>query len=303
MEINMDIIKSTLEHQGELKGTFGEYSKVYLNTTENISGIMASMNLSDKDVLSVAGSGDQALNAYLNGAKTVSVFDINPLSFAITDLKVTGARKLKHAEFCNYFMPIWGEFLEYDTFNRLSKYLSEDTAIYFDYLYSNYTTREIFNKTMYHFTTDITTLHNLNDYLQRDNYERLQKMLEEKDIKYIKSNLTELPEKLDDKYDAILLSNISDSIEDIWNIDTLKCYKRFIHTLSKKLNKEGIIQCAYIYSKYTSQIRKPIIANASERQKVFTEDEFKEVDVNTFVSVSPYDDKVIYFEKKRRRVS
>lgn len=303
MSINMDTIKSALEHHGELESTFGEYSKVYLNTTENIRGIMSNMNLLDKDVLSVAGSGDQTLNAYLNGAKSVSVFDINPLSFAITDLKITGARKLKREEFCNYFMPILGEFLKYDTFNKLSNYVNEDTAIYFDYLYSNYTTREIYNKTMYHFTTDITKLHDINDYLQGDNYEKLQRILEEKKIKFIKSSLTELPEKLDDKYDAILLSNISDSIEDIWDINTLKCFKRFIHVLSKKLNKEGIIQCAYIYSKYTSQVRTPIIANVLERQKIFTEDEFKEVGVNTFVNTSPYDDKVIYFEKKRRKVS
>lgn len=303
MEINMEMIKSVLEQHGELESTFGEYSKIYLNTTENISGIMSNMDLKDRNILSVAGSGDQALNAYLNGAKSVTLFDVNPLSFAITDLKITGARKLSHADFCDYFIPICGYLLDYHIFNKLSNYLNEDTAILFDYLYHKYTTTEIFNKTMYRFYTNITKLHDINDYLKRDNFEKLPAILEGKNPTFIKSNLTELPEKLEETYDAILLSNISDSIENIWETNTLKCYKRFIHVLSKKLSKEGIIQCGYIYSKYNSQIRTPIIANRDEREKIFTNDEFRECDVETFVNFSPYDDTVIYYEKKRRKVA
>lgn len=300
MGINMEIVKSELKRLGELESNFGEYSKVYLNTTENISGIMSNMDIKDKSVLTVAGSGDQAVNAYLNGAKSVSIFDVNPLSFIMTDLKITGARKLSHSEFCDYFIPVCGRLLDYHIFNKLSNYLCEDTAIYFDYLYHTYTIQEIFNKTMYHFYTNVSKLHDMNDYLKRENFEKLPAILEGKSPTPIKANLTELKDKLEGTYDAILLSNISDSIDNIWDTNTLRCYKRFIHTLSKRLNNGGIIQCGYIYSKYSTPFQKPIIVNREKREKIFTKDEFRECNVETFVNASPYDDTVIYYEKKRR---
>ena len=37
----------------------------------------------------------------------------------------------------------------------------------------------------------------------------------------------------------MLLSNIGDSIQDIWLNDSLKNFKRLIHSPSKNLNKDG----------------------------------------------------------------
>ena len=54
------------------------FESVYPFTTENISGYYPSLDLKDKDVLSVGSSGDQAFNAILCGAGKVTLMDISP---------------------------------------------------------------------------------------------------------------------------------------------------------------------------------------------------------------------------------
>lgn len=303
MYIDLQVVKKILETNKILSGEFEKYGKVYLTTTENISGIMSKINLKNQNVLSVAGSGDQALNAYLNGAKSVTLFDINPLAYAQVELKLTAARILSYEEFCEFFIPNLGNLLNKKTFSKLSNYLKDDVASYYDYLFSNFTPSEIFVKTIQCFYPDFYKLQNMNDYMKKDNFQKLPKVLEGKEITYIESNLIDLPNKLEDKYDTILLSNISDSLEKIWDVDTLKSYKRFIHVLSKSLNKYGTIQCGYVYSNYNKQIRKPIFSNANERHKIFTNNEFDEWKVETCVPTSALDDTVVTYQKKKRKVA
>lgn len=303
MKIDIDIVKTILDENLSLSDDFSKYGRIYLSTTENIKGIMNNLDLSNKSVLSVAGSGDQALNAYFNGASQVTLFDINPLAYAQSELKITAAKKLSYPEFCEFFSPTLGNILSPITFSKLSKYLKDDVASYYDFLYSNYSPSEIFSKIAYCFSTNIDKLERMNSYMKKDNFEKLSRILEDKNINYIESSLIDLPKSLDDKYDIILLSNISDSIEDIWNINTLKCYKRFIHILSKNLNKNGVIQSGYIYSKYSNKKKKPLMANAIERQRVFEESEFKEYKVETFVTNSGLDDTILIYEKKKRKVA
>ena len=51
---------------------------VYPFTTECISGYFDKLNLSNKEVLTVGSSLDQAFNALLCGAGKVTVMDISP---------------------------------------------------------------------------------------------------------------------------------------------------------------------------------------------------------------------------------
>ena len=130
MKIDIETVKAILEIYGILSPEFEKYGKVYLNTTENINGILSKINVKDKNILSVAGSGDQALNAYLHGAKSVTLFDINPLAFANTELKLTAARKLSFESFSEFFIPGCGNLLDHHIFNKFSNALKEDVAQY-----------------------------------------------------------------------------------------------------------------------------------------------------------------------------
>ncbi len=302
MDIDLEIIKTIFEQSYELHDDFQKYSKIYLNTTENIKGILDGIDIKDKKVLSVAGSGDQALNAYFLGASNVTLFDINPLAGAQAELKFTAAQKLDYEEFYKFFLPLNGCTLRSDTYKKLSNYLSDETNQFFDYLYSNYNNVDIFNKIAYDFYPTISTLERVNAYMGEDNFKELKNKLDGKEINFIEASLIDLPNNLNNLYDIMLLSNISDSINNIWNINTLKNYKRYIHILSKHLNKEGIIQCGYIYNSYDGHTSISDFAYDERRRKVFTPNEFKERDITSYQFHSSKD-KVITFEKKRRKVS
>lgn len=302
MDINLEIIKAIFEERFELYDTFKKYGKIYLNTTENIKGILEGMNLKDRKVLSVAGSGDQALNAYFLGAEVVTLFDINPLAFAQAELKFTAAQKLDYEEFYKFFLPLNGCTLRHEVYKKLSNYLSDETNLFYDYLYNNYTNIDIFYKIAHGFYPTISTLERVNAYMGEDNFKELKNKLDGKEINFIEASLIDLPNNLNNLYDIMLLSNISDSINNIWNINTLKNYKRYIHILSKHLNKEGIIQCGYIYNSYDGHTSISDFAYDERRRKVFTPNEFKERDITSYQFHSSKD-KVITFEKKRRKVS
>ena len=59
---------------------FYKYSPIYPYSNEGLSILFSALNLEEKELLSVAGSGDHALYAYHNGAKNVDLFDIDVLS-------------------------------------------------------------------------------------------------------------------------------------------------------------------------------------------------------------------------------
>lgn len=62
------------------RNTYTKYSPVYPYTNEDLESLFSNLNVFGKNVLTVAGSGDQAFYAYHNGAKNVDLFDINCLT-------------------------------------------------------------------------------------------------------------------------------------------------------------------------------------------------------------------------------
>ncbi len=54
------------------------FQEVYPFATENMNAYFERLELSDKSVLTVGSSCDQLFNAIAYGAKSVTVFDINP---------------------------------------------------------------------------------------------------------------------------------------------------------------------------------------------------------------------------------
>ena len=60
----LEEVKKHLIKSKSLNYDFGSYSKIYNMTTENIFGFLNHYDLKGKRILTVAGSGDQRLNAY-----------------------------------------------------------------------------------------------------------------------------------------------------------------------------------------------------------------------------------------------
>lgn len=56
------------------------YGKIYFSSNEDLKTIFSNFDFKDKDVLTVAGSGDQAFYFYNDDAKKVDLFDKNKLT-------------------------------------------------------------------------------------------------------------------------------------------------------------------------------------------------------------------------------
>lgn len=281
-----------LKNNDKLSTDFGYLSKVYLMTTENIKDFLQRYNLHNREILTVAGSGDQMLNAYLMGAKNVTCFDINPLAFYQVKLKKAAICTLSYDEFINFFIVDNGSCLRHSLYKKIEKELDDDARYFFEYLYSQYNNKEIFKKIYYKFKPDIGTMRKMNAYLEEDNYKKLSSILKDKEISFIQSNVTNLKIYIAEQhYDMILLSNISDSIENIYSTEPLRQFKGLIYSLSNCLNQNGIIQVGYIYYSHDN-----IFSDNEQRQQVFTTDEFHSSIVESYDC--PYwKDKIITFQK------
>ena len=79
-----DVIKDVEEtfklNENSRFNGFYKYSPIYPYSNEELSILFSALNLEEKDVLSVAGSGDHVFYSYNNGAKNVDLFDIDVLS-------------------------------------------------------------------------------------------------------------------------------------------------------------------------------------------------------------------------------
>lgn len=103
---------------------------VYLATNENCAYFPKMTSFEGKDVLSVTGSGDQALNAVFFGAKSVETFDINQLAFLFYDLKETALLHLTITEFLDFYDE--RNLFPLQLYNKVSPYLKRETKEFFD---------------------------------------------------------------------------------------------------------------------------------------------------------------------------
>ena len=91
-------------HSKNMLTDFGEYSRLYLFTTENIKGYLKHFDVTNKNVLAPTSSGDHAFESILKGAKSVDMFDINKYSKYMVKLKIAAIKALERGEFLEYFL-------------------------------------------------------------------------------------------------------------------------------------------------------------------------------------------------------
>lgn len=299
-QIYLSLIKEYLDCTKKLDSTFGLYSRLYSMTTENIYGFLKNYDLKDKKILTVAGSGDQRLNAYLLGAKEVTCFDINPLTLLqlrLKDKAITNINFEKFIKFFGIYSKKYGDCfhtLDSKIFDEFKYSLDEDTFNFFNYIINekNIKSDDIY----FDFENNLNKLQKMNNYLNPDNYLQLGKILKNQDINFIDSNLVGLPEKLNgEKFDMILLSNISDYTHDIYGYKDLESYRLLIDKLMDNLNLYGILQVGYIYSSYSVLNDVGNFHKKEERQKYFPTDIFHSVMVDSYQDTNY--DKVITYQK------
>lgn len=227
---------------------FGEYSKLYLFTTENIKGYLKYFDLNNKNVLVPTSSGDHAFESIINGAKSVDMFDLNKFAKYIVELKMAAIKALERDEFLEYFLvKMDNQMNDYvfnkRTYKKLRKYLSSGACKFWDEAYDIAKTgKKLRNSNLfYNNRNNNYTQENICLYLEEDNYKYLKKNI----YKLEKSNFYEgniVNLKLKKNYDYIMLSNICNYAD---NIDEFRKFTDLV--LMKHLNKNGILIGEYYY--------------------------------------------------------
>lgn len=297
-ERNIDIKDIDIEN-------FSDLSQIYSFTTENISGYFEYLDFKDKDILTVVASGDHIINAFYKGAKKVVGFDINYLALIYTELKLVALQNLEYQDFMRFFMinetndiDKNKRVFDYITYKSLRKYLTKNTASYWDMIYKNFGCDGYKLRNSYIFNNKYDNnkvKFSSNLYLKNEiAYNHAKENIKNKDITLINANyrsinLSNLPKSAN--YDIILMSNISDYIKNIYNMETnyLEEYmKEIINNFKSKTNK---IVCSYLYdiqnTKYRSEIDNPIFRKEvfDKLQMTYIEKNFKSVIDNCIDSV------------------
>lgn len=183
-------------------------NKVYGFTNEFVGAYDSIYNFDNKSVLSVLGSGDQYFTAILNGAKDVTVYDINIIAWYHFVLKFMAIRYLSYEDFCKFFFT--NNLHDVDVYLELRKYLPKEVKDFFDDL-----VRRRIKFSTIKFDSSVFSLFTVHDYenfipfLKKTNYYKLQSLLNNRRLpKCYISDVLKIMSSLDTKYDLMLLSNI-----------------------------------------------------------------------------------------------
>ncbi len=128
-----------------LDNSFDKYSPTYTFTTENIKNCFKKLELKNKSLLTVCGSGNQVFNAVLLGARKIDAFDISGFSEMFFNLKKIAIEVLSYEEFFEFFylksicsdeeIKKYHKAFNIKTYWKITPYLDERTRIFWDNLY------------------------------------------------------------------------------------------------------------------------------------------------------------------------
>ena len=237
MSLLTDEIETTAIMSGTVYNQFNRYDKLYPFTTENISAMY--QEIEGKDILTIAGSGDQAFNAVNAGAKSVDVFDINRLALHYLRLKKCAIENLKLDDFKYFF-----SYRSKELYERIRVMLGDESREYWDYFFNHFiiNPHQAFTETyLFYPQVSWNAYVKRNNYLNKESYLELQDKLPNHSFHFYNTELSNLHELLKKKYDRIYLSNINQYL-------SAYALKPIVDNLIQCLNEYGELYYAYIYS-------------------------------------------------------
>ena len=218
------------------------FNSIYPFTTENIAGYMSDLDLKNKSVITVTGSSDHVINAIARGATNITTFDINPLTKYYMDLKLEGLRSLSYEEFLKIFLyndrSIDCKFIEDSGITDNSKEFWIRQFLLHNNDWNELKQSSLFNRK--HFNPNSKLWQNL--YLEKRNYEFVQQLIDNVNIRFLNKSLSDLDIK--ENFDYMFLSNISDYLNLMYNSNNLENYREL---LIRFLSNVQQIYFAYLY--------------------------------------------------------
>jgi len=235
-----------------------EFNQLYSFTTENLE-YMRVLDFKDKTVVSVGGSYDQAINAYMLGARSVTNIDINPIAIHYAHLKHCALKNLDYCEFKDFFLR-HPQSLNFSIYQSLSHLLMPQSKLFFDMHYARFG-NQLRESIIFNNLFDEPCHKIYNTVYLRDKAFYL--MAQENLKSFIWKTQSIVREIL--ASDVVLLSNLSDYAHYMFD-DSLKFREKIIQPWFDKLNPGGKIMTAYIYDSYNQQ--KNTMNEIENRQKM-----------------------------------
>lgn len=236
----------------EIKGKReGLFTPLYIYGTEMME-YYKRLGVKNKRVLTVAGSGDQIINAYFYGAWDVVGFDLNKFVKYFVELKFAAIRAFSYREFLRFFGTGKKDAsLDYKLYSKIRAKLSRSAGNFFDelYKYFGFNGMKMAQSDFFHqreFRKE--PLSRINAYLKNERaYLRTKNLLANKRPFIIQDNVTKIfkNRQLKGKFDLINLSNVPNvftiHLADKCRDPAMHFYERTLLLLKKILNKHGRI--------------------------------------------------------------
>ena len=229
-----------------------EFFRMYSFTTENISDYMKYFDFNNKSLLTVGSSGDQVLNTFYEGARDITLFDINPFAKYYVYLKIAGILTLTYEQFklffCKYYETPFSKnklmFNKRIFDNKIKDTLrlfDYESYLFFDELFSLYD-GEIIRSRLFDDDEDrIAVIKGFNNYLKdEDSYNKMKSIIKKICFNYINGDI--FTDEINGKFDNIFLSNLCTVV----GIDKLK---ELLEKLDfNNLNSNGSILLGYLWN-------------------------------------------------------
>lgn len=255
------------------ENVMGRFNSIYPFTSENIAGYMKDLDLTGKKVITVTGSTDHILNVILQGATEITTFDINPLTKPYMDLKISALKNLSYEDFIKLFLFESNMNLDYSIISSLD--MSDESKMFWLEQLSKFNNNgiELRNSSLFntkYFNPNSKLWQNL--YLEKSKYNLLKQQLKDANITFINASLKDL--RIEDNFDYMFLSNISDYLSLMYSCDTLRKYRDLLYEFQKRIDT---IYFAYLYDIGNSNPRTEIddLRKVKEIFSNFQQVEFK----------------------------
>ena len=242
------------QSQKESFGITGITTYVYKFTNENLKELFDGLDLTNKKVLTVGSSGDQALYGIFKGAKEVVLADANIFTRMFVELKIAAMKELSKGEFISYFNSLEENFFEKNcVYAKISHNLSPIAQNFWDTILLDGDRSWV--KTFVVEGIDRGYVYS-SFYRDSEDYKKMKNILKEGDFKlsFVYDELFNFPNEIKTKFDLILLSNIYDYVQDDLFFKTLE------NLYLNNLETGGAIQITsgglFNYNKVSEKIKK-----------------------------------------------
>ena len=205
--------------------------QIYRNTNENLTAILGSYDLKDKEVLSVLASSDQVFSSYYYGAKNVDCFDRQVIAYYYYYLKYWNLLETNR-----HYISANNRMIR----KIIEKHKEEQPSVYefWDLILNKLGTTPLYYSNLFVFSP----------YPYRVPYEDdingLIEILKDKELKFKNINLFEQI-STEKQYDIIVASNI---LEYMFTAEDEEIKKTVLTNLYDLLKKDGIIISSNLFN-------------------------------------------------------